>query len=397
MYEKYSMEKVFRTPDDFADDPSFRAFVRNTDPEAVRHWTDWLARHPDRLPDAEEAIRLVDALDQYVPRRLTGQQLEQEIHTLQQRLVRETQQPLTGPTADETPGRVSSRRWLHRVVRVAAAVVVLFFTGYFLYWLNRSVSPSVRVESAMSDASPIRAAPEPNRTTGNRQLTRTDYGQRRTIRLPDGSVVTLNAHSTLTLSPDWVDGKREVVLTGEAFFRVSKQQRAGNPVKFTVRAGNVVVEVLGTQFDVSTRNRRVKVVLNEGRIRLSVPDDARTTPDDSRTLEMLPGDIVEVSDKKTITLNSQAEVAEHSAWVMGELVFDDAPLSEVADVIRENYGYAVEFADPALAGQRLTATLPDQNLDVLLKALEKAFSLSITRHQNIIRIARPGSPLPNKS
>jgi transmembrane sensor len=226
----------------------------------------------------------------------------------------------------------------------------------------------------------------PQRTTVQPLLAQTGYGQRRTVRLPDGSVVTLNAHSTLTLSPDWGSGKREVTLSGEAFFRVSKLEAAGQPVKFTVKANHVAVEVLGTQFDVSTRNRRVKVVLNEGKIRLNIlPSRASGA---TRTLDMLPGDMIEISDKQALTLKSRVETAEHTAWVTDELVFDNTSLAEVAEVIRNNYGYTVEFADPGLATQRLTATLPDPNLDVLLKALEKAFYLSVTKNQKTIRLAK---------
>lgn len=383
------MDNPFITPADFADDPSFRAFVRSTDPVAVLTWTDWLARYPDRTTDVTEATRLVSQLDAYQPRRLPEAGIEGEIGRLHQRLARQPDLSSPDPIPEPTP---PVRRWIRwgrvPLTRVAAASVIVLLTTYALYRVSQPVRSPVTTIVAKRSASgnqPVADAlvAVPTRT----QIVRTDYGQRRTVRLPDGSVVTLNAHSTLTLSPDWTTGKREVLLTGEAFFRVSKQQQNGRAVKFVVRAGNVAVDVLGTQFDVSTRNRRVKVVLNEGRIRLSVLTSGQASAP-ARTLDMLPGDLVVVSDRQAVTLNSRVQTADHSAWIAGELVFEDTPLTEVAVVIRENYGYTVEFADRSLADQRLTATLPDANLDVLLRALEKAFALSITKQQNTIRLAR---------
>jgi len=386
------MENAFTSPDSFADDPSFRDFVRNTDPAAVAKWTAWLAQHPNRTRDVEEAVLLVRRLDVYRPRQVTEAEVEQEVARLQHRLIQES----TGqPSASEPVTNLRPlHRWQHiRPWYAVAASVALLLVSYALFWVNQPLSGDAYVALTGKTASAKPAETTLPGTSVRKPLVKTDYGQRRTIQLPDGSSVTLNAHSTLTLSPGWSTGKREVLLTGEAFFRVSKQQRGGQPVKFVVRANNVAVEVLGTQFDVSTRNQRVKVVLNEGRIRLKVLADNSPSSTPTRTLDMLPGDLVEVTGQQSVTLNSRVETAEHSAWVTGELVFEDVPLAEVATVIQNNYGYTVEFVDPALADQRLTAILPDSNLDVLLKALEKAFSLSITKQQNTIRFAKALQPV----
>lgn len=379
------MESSFTPQNPLADDPSFRAYVRQTDPEAVLKWTEWLARHPDRTADAEAATQLVRTLDRYVPNRLSAAQLDHEIARLQARVRADPapDAPRTHAPDHNVPNRLVGR-WRNYPLRwLAAASVGLLLSYAAVSSLkvtdNQLVDSNVPAPQALPGTLPNAPSVQP-------LLAQTNYGQRRTVRLPDGSVVTLNAHSTLTLSPDWSAGKREVTLDGEAYFRVSKQQRDGQPVKFVVWANRVAIHVLGTQFDVSTRQRRVKVVLNEGHIRLNVPENATNGP--ARTLDMLPGDLVEVTDKQAVMLNSRIQTTEHVAWVSDELVFDNTPLASIAETIHDNYGYTVEFANPDLATKRLTATLPDPNLDVLLRALEKAFSLTITRTNKTIRLAK---------
>lgn len=364
--KKTPMHRDPESPEALADDPSFRAFVAGTDPEAVRRWAAWMDANPDRQADVQAAAELVRSLRDYQPRTLPPEQIETELRRLQHRLGADAQTPVRLLT---TP-----RHWWW----AAAASVLL---GGCLIGLLRSepTLPAPAVVAGEKTASDVPVAVSPQSAPA---LThRTGYGERRRVTLPDGSRVWLNANSAIHLT-DWRDDHREVRLDGEAFFEITKKRLNQRAVKFTVLARQVAVDVLGTQFDVSTRNRRVKVVLNEGRIRLRVAD--RQQP---RALDLLPGDLVEVSDRQEITFQTRIDPTPHRAWTADELVFDDAPLAEVARLIHDNYGHEVVFADPALAQRRLTATLPDANLDVLLLALEKAFSLSVKRENNTIRLA----------
>ncbi|CCH53373.1 anti-FecI sigma factor, FecR [Fibrisoma limi BUZ 3] len=360
---------------DLVDNPSFRAYVDGSDPEAVRFWTDWVAQHPDRQHDVAEATRIVRALGDYRPRGLTPDQIDAEIRQLQEKLAT--------PVAEVRP--LWHRAWLWQAAATFILAMGLLSGWWYLRQRTDSTPVADRMTNAAQPAAPPLPAPEGTAADTGPLSYRTGFGERRTVTLPDGSVVRLNANSELALASDWSPGNREVILTGEAFFQVQKQQHDGKRVKFIVRAANVAVEVLGTTFDVSTRNRKVKVVLNEGKIRLNVAQ---------RTLDLQPGDLVEVNKSQAITLRSRIEPEEHSAWTADELVFDETPLSDIAQLIENNYGYRVAFTDPALARRRLTATVPDPSLDVLLSALEKAFSLNITRQDKtlLIQSARVSKP-----
>ncbi|HEY3389988.1 MAG TPA: FecR family protein, partial [Prolixibacteraceae bacterium] len=84
--------------------------------------------------------------------------------------------------------------------------------------------------------------------------------------LEDGSIVKLAPRSSLSFPEHFINGKREVYLTGEAFFKVSK-----NPEKpFMVYYNNIVTRVLGTSFTIKTNNntKDVEVSVRTGRVQV---------------------------------------------------------------------------------------------------------------------------------
>src|SRR5690625_3679105 len=91
-----------------------------------------------------------------------------------------------------------------------------------------------------------------------------DYGDTRTVHLADGSVVNLNANSTLRVSR-WMKWRsvREVWVTGEAYFSVKS---TSDQRYFLVHTPQLNVEVLGTKFNIKDRYKSAKVVLQEGKV-----------------------------------------------------------------------------------------------------------------------------------
>lgn len=367
------MDEHFTEPSQLVDDPSFRQYVRQSDPAAVRLWDAWCERHPELSELVREARVMVQLLDSTPRYTLAREQVEKEVADIRARLHGEVPPSLV---VSESAG---IQRWIRPAYWAAACVLLVAAFGV---WYAQPTWPTAPTEALRTNP-----ALAPSSQTAPVATYQTPYGERRSVTLPDGSVVTLNAHSTLTTIA-WTENRREVRLEGEAFFRVSKKTQAGRPVKFVVRAGLVAVEVLGTRFNVSTRHQRVTVALEEGDIRLKVLDPQRPDTDGVRMLDMVPGDRVELTNQQLITLSRSAKPDDYAAWTEGELVFDDTPLSEVAALIHDNYGYEVVFDTPELADRRLTARLPDPSLDMLLKALSKAFSLSVTRSEKTIRITQ---------
>lgn len=334
-YDRYTVQ-------DFVLDDSFQSYVLCTDPEAVAFWTAWVSQHLNRdnhVRQATELIRLLTGPKQLTP--VSGQQAELR-RLIEQLPSTHSRPPRTRQPVYQIRYRYQNRRLLIGLV----AWLLLAGSGWFGYTI-------------------LRQPEQVSLTTG--------FGQKRTVFLPDGSQVVLNANSTLRYRSDWPENQpRQVWLEGEAFFHVSKQRLAGKPVKFTVRAGGLAVEVLGTQFNVFNRLQRTQVVLEEGSVRLRSAETARTL------LDMAPGESVVYSQTDRVLSRQRVDPSLHDAWRTNRLVFDDTPLSEVGDLIAQTYGKTLVFADSGLSSRRLSGTIPSDNLGRLTKALSRAFGLRIT-------------------
>jgi ferric-dicitrate binding protein FerR (iron transport regulator) len=211
----------------------------------------------------------------------------------------------------------------------------------------------------------------------------THYGETARIKLPDGSMVVLNAHSTLTYN-DWSEGQtREVWLNGEAFFEVQKKHDATGRVKFVVHTGDLNVEVLGTRFNVSNRGLRTQIVLEEGKVRL------RYEQETEKVIDMQPGELVEYVNADTKPIKRTVNAKSFTAWKEDLMVLDGKSMRDVARLITENYGIEVIIGDAATANVQLKGSIPANNLAQLIEALSLAADIQVIRQPNQLIFKQP--------
>ena len=134
------------------------------------------------------------------------------------------------------------------------------------------------------------------KTLGNEEIVySTGYGERFEIELNDGSLITLNANSEIRWSEDWEKQRnRKVILVGEAFFEVEKQ----DGIPFTVHTNDVAVEVLGTSFNIDSRKDQTDVYLEEGKINLKLLSVGDKENEIERDIIMKPGDQIKYSARE---------------------------------------------------------------------------------------------------
>ncbi len=273
----------------------------------------------------------------FTPRQRSYDQVHEQWERLQHRLGQ------TGPAV--RPG------WRPAVLRAAAVLTGVTLLGLLGWWYHQT-----------------------------RSFTRlaAGYGQIARVTLPDGSEAVLNGNSSLRYRKSWRPGQvREAWLEGEAFFHVRKQPA---PTRFLVHTGGLQVEVLGTEFNVSTRRGHTEVVLHAGAVKL-----VAGTP--GKTVYMQPRELVRYSEKRAEFRKKTVRTEPYLAWQQGKMVFDDTPVQQVARMLQDTYGLTVRVSDPALADRKVTGEIQTRDVDVLLAALATLLDADVQRNGNQVTIA----------
>ncbi|OIN57003.1 FecR domain-containing protein [Arsenicibacter rosenii] len=202
----------------------------------------------------------------------------------------------------------------------------------------------------------------------------TDFGQTRLLKLPDSSVVTLNGHSMLYIPRfGFGESTRRVRLEGEAVFDV---RHTVTHQRFLVETPDgVEVEVLGTEFSVMARPHATKVALNRGKVQLSYP----TLNAQRQQLMMKPGDWVTLSQQGELTQGRNTHHETFAAWRSHQFVFDNTPLREIVNMVKETYGLTVRLADTTLADRTLSGTYKARTSNDLIRAIAEVLELQVTR------------------
>ena len=152
------------------------------------------------------------------------------------------------------------------------------------------------------------------------------------VTLTDGTKVWLNAASTLKYPAHFADGKREVFLTGEAYFEVAKD--SDHP--FLVSTPEQGVEVLGTQFNVTAYPDELstKTTLVEGRVRIS-------TTTSGTVHDLNPGQQGIANGPDTQVKN--VSISQFTAWKDGYFSFDETPFPEVLEQLARWYDINITY------------------------------------------------------
>jgi transmembrane sensor len=209
------------------------------------------------------------------------------------------------------------------------------------------------------------------------QAFHTAVGQRSTITLADGSVVTLNTDSVLRTR---ADGRRRLVYLdkGQAFFKVAKDRR--HP--FVVTAAGRTVTALGTAFDVRVEGRELKVVLVEGKVRVEGPPPAPPgnaqhsqrsatgqPAGDVQATEMLAGSELVAPGNAEWRL-VRADTVRETSWVHGQIIFDNEPLGAVVAELNRYSDQKMIIDDPALAARPISGAFKPGDVQGFARSLQ---------------------------
>lgn len=263
---------------------------------------------------------------------------------------------------------------LSGMFRYAAVAVVtgLILTAGYLFFVNSNSKPEFKAFLASNDI---------------KQYINTDHIPV-TLKLEDGSSVTLQPKAILKYPVHFSNSIREVSLEGEGFFEISK-----NPQRpFLVYNKNVVTRVVGTSFIIKTNDSKTEVIVKTGKVIVS-PNSSKFNIKDLLKSE---DGVILTPNQKTVynaTDNTFAttlvdrplsiDLKAPKALVKESYVFNETPVADVLSLLQKSYGIEFIVENKELYNYTFTGDLSEQDLysqlDFLCESIKASYSIKGTK------------------
>lgn len=221
-------------------------------------------------------------------------------------------------------------------IRIAAAITLLM-AGILAVFLNKKETEIISLK------------------TTNQTLEKT---------LPDGSVVFLNTNTNLSYPADFEGDTREIQLSGEAFFKV--QRNESKP--FIIHANGSDIRVLGTSFNVKAYTKNVKVSVESGKVEFK--------HENKQTL-LVKGEEAEFEAEKDTIRKAVMLDKNTFAYKTKTFVFEDSSLEHVINVLSENYRTKIILKNNNIKTCRLTTTFTNETLPNALNVIAETLNLKV--------------------
>lgn len=236
------------------------------------------------------------------------------------------------------PLKVAPKQNRFFTIGMAASVTILLTVGVLVY-LFRSQAPEII-----------------SLKTNQNTLAQT---------LPDGSLVFLNANTTLTYPDDFKDDIREISLSGEAFFNIKRDETK----PFVIHANGSDIKVLGTSFNVRAYNKNVEVNVETGKVQFK--NKAKVTL-------LVAGEQATFEAEKD-TIKKQAILDKNAfAYKTKVFVFENSSLEHIAKVLAEGYQVSISLKNSRIKSCRLTTKFDNETLPNALNIIAETLNLTVS-------------------
>ncbi|MGV8092098.1 MAG: FecR family protein [Mangrovibacterium sp.] len=185
-------------------------------------------------------------------------------------------------------------------------------------------------------------------------------GQKTSIVLPDGTKIWLNAASSVKYPANFNKKEREVILSGEAFFKVHKDQSK----RFRVKSGMLNIDVYGTSFNV--RNypdvNLQKITVAEGIVGIAKNSEEirRLTKGEQATFNKESGEIAFNKENPELV----------AAWKNNELIFQNTPIDEVIKSLESWYGVKITIDNQMIGSHNYTFKIKTESFREVLDMMK---------------------------
>lgn len=315
--------------EDFLSNEYFIQWALHPNKESDRFWKNWMEKNPDKtvlLKRAKETLQSFKPVEYQMDEAISEQLLNNILLRNQK------------GTGKNIPNRRKSS------IPTWAVASSLFFiislTAAWIYFTTPSLEPST--------------------IPAQKWLTKaTVSGAKLTFKLPDGSLVRLNANSSITFPEQFTDSLREVRLDGQAFFEVEKNPDA----PFLVKTDLLKVTVLGTSFDVLAypNESKQRVALATGEVSVSSEDGL------SEVLH--PLEMLSYSKEKKEMVKKVFDPSKVLGWKEGIIHFESTSFPEVFKTLERWYGVEISIHPSIKFKGRFNGRFDNQSLENVLTGI----------------------------
>ncbi len=338
--------------EDLLADESFINYCKNSSAEDIEKWERITREHPEYRPLVEQAATDLKNLFSVLA--------DVDYREQEARLVSRLDQGELAPVVPISGfEEKKTKRRFPFFLRVAAAAAIIFFVLFLVNRKDGSTGEGVRT---------FVSAP----------------GERKNLQLPDGSGVTLNGGSKITIDRNYGLAGRHIYLEGEAFFDVKHNQ----DLPFIVHTPAMDVKALGTAFNIkaypSEKATETSLIRGLVEVTLKESDNRKMLlrPNQKvKWLQPLVPDLeknvsapIDEKDKPAVhsLTKTQSGVVKEIAWIENKLVFSDETLENIGVLLERWYGVKVEFNDDEIRDYRFTGEFEKEELSILLGFLKES-------------------------
>ncbi len=252
--------------------------------------------------------------------------------------------------------RTRPRKYNLRRLAVAAGIIIVLAASAFL-WLSTGEAHSNKPALALSQSS-------------------TAIAENKYLLLPDSTQVWLNAGSTIDYPASFDPKKREVYLSGEAYFDVRHADR----LPFIIHTGNVSTHVLGTAFNIKAYpgQQNITVSVSRGKVQVSRANDVIAT--------LVQGQQVKVGTSKQQVVEQNVQASGVGAWQKGQLSYQDESFRDIISDLERLYDISIKLDDNIDGEMKISTTFRkeigiEQALRLLCRLTDKSLVKTNTGYQ----------------
>ena len=180
-------------------------------------------------------------------------------------------------------------------------------------------------------------------------------GEKNSVELPDGSLITLNSDSQVQFNKKFNISNRTIDLEGEAYFDIKK---GDSP--FIINTDYATVTVLGTSFNLKSREDGFELGVNSGLVSVS---------NGIKNITLLKGQLINLKSDLDDDLTPQKSYSNYPDWINNKFYCEKTPLIELYSEIELRFDIEVKFYETEIKKIAVTGIIDAPNLNTVLRTI----------------------------